>query len=392
MAWFVPQAMAGGAPQDVQAVPSGNGIGTVLILDDGAVVAGCSYNGVVTNPNPCAADPVSSGSLIRVQAYPLAGGATTVTFSQCPTTPIPISGGLECVFTAISIGPPAPGQAVLPQQVKMTFTSAATLTVQKTGNGQGSVQSAPAGISNCTTTCTAPFNNGTSVTLVATPAPGSVFTGFTGCTASPATPNQCTFTINGNRTVTANFSVVFTLSVTLAGSGQGTVVSSPPGINCGVPGGSCSASVSQGTSVSLTATAASGSNFIGFTGCPSVNGNVCTVNVAGATNVTATFQPSEVQASVIGNKTRCTGPRPARRQLKITIDTAQAITVVVRLRNNRGVTVQRKRVVEGTPDTFQITMNIGNGKKNGKYTAQITMTNQFGTQKVETRNVKLKTC
>ena len=37
-------------------------------------------------------------------------------------------------------------------------------------------------------------------------------------------------------------------------------------------------------------------------------------------------------------------------------------------------------------------MNIGNGKANGKYTAQVTMTNEFGAQKVETRNVKLKTC
>ena len=34
MAWFVPQASAG-APQDFQAVPSGTGVGTVVIFDDG---------------------------------------------------------------------------------------------------------------------------------------------------------------------------------------------------------------------------------------------------------------------------------------------------------------------------------------------------------------------
>ena len=81
----------------------------------------------------------------------------------------------------------------------------------------------------------------------------------------------------------------------------------------------------------------------------------------------------------------------ARRQLKITIDAQQAVTVVVRLRR-AGVTVQRKTVVEEEPDVFQITMNIGNGKRIGRYTAQVTMTNEFGASKVQTRNVRLRPC
>ena len=219
-----------------------------------------------------------------------------------------------------------------------------------------------------------------------------MFTGWTGCTSVNA-QNQCTVVLNSNTTVTANFVATFPLTITLAGSGQGTVTSNTqPPLNCGVPGGACNASVASGATIQLTATAAAGSVFAGFTGCTSVNGNVCTVTVTGATNVTATFQPAEVQADVTGNKTTCTGPKQARRQLKITIDTAQAITVVVRLRNSSGTTVQNKRVVEGQPDVFQITMNIGNGKPNGKYTAQVTMTNQFGASKVQTRNVKLKSC
>ncbi len=64
--------------------------------------------------------------------------------------------------------------------------------------------------------------------------------------------------------------------------------------------------------------------------------------------------------------------------------------MVVRLRR-AGVTVQRKTVVEEEADVFQITMNIGNGKRHGRYTAQVTMTNEFGATKVQTRNVRLRT-
>ncbi len=51
-----------------------------------------------------------------------------------------------------------------------------------------------------------------------------------------------------------------TLTVTKAGNGQGTVTSSPAGINCGV---SCSALYTSGTSVTLTATPSS-ATFVGW--------------------------------------------------------------------------------------------------------------------------------
>jgi hypothetical protein len=78
------------------------------------------------------------------------------------------------------------------------------------------------------------------------------------------------------------------LTVTLNGSGTGTVVSAPGGINCAT--GSCSADFTTGASIQLTATANSGSQLMGFTGCTSVASNVCTVNpLAGPSTVTATF-------------------------------------------------------------------------------------------------------
>jgi YVTN family beta-propeller protein len=77
-----------------------------------------------------------------------------------------------------------------------------------------------------------------------------------------------------------------TLSVVLEGSGSGTVTSNPTGINCGT---SCATSFTPGTTVSLAASPASGSQFSGWstncTGMGSCNVTLTTSDVF----VTATF-------------------------------------------------------------------------------------------------------
>ncbi len=85
----------------------------------------------------------------------------------------------------------------------------------------------------------------------------------------------------------------FSLTVAKAGTGSGTVTSGDGKINCGA---TCSASYLSGSVVTLSATAASGFVFNGW----SVNGNVsvcgtspsCTLTVTGDTSVTATFAPA----------------------------------------------------------------------------------------------------
>lgn len=77
-----------------------------------------------------------------------------------------------------------------------------------------------------------------------------------------------------------------TLSVTLSGSGSGSVSSSPAGIDCGA---TCSSQFTSGTSVTLTATAASGSNFAGFSGGCVSSSTSCTVSVTSNLSVTAKF-------------------------------------------------------------------------------------------------------
>ena len=104
-----------------------------------------------------------------------------------------------------------------------------------------------------------------------------------------------------------------------------------------------------------------------------------------ATTVTAAFGVSEVQATVTGNKVTCTGPKAAKRQLKITIDAQQAITVTIRLKNSSGVTVQKKGpIVEEEADVYVDHDDHLNSKPNGKYKAQVTMKNTFGASLVQT--------
>lgn len=76
-----------------------------------------------------------------------------------------------------------------------------------------------------------------------------------------------------------------TLTVTAAGTGSGTVASSPAGISCP---GNCAAAFAAGTAVSLSATPAGGSSFGGWSGACSGTG-ACNVTLDINRAVTATF-------------------------------------------------------------------------------------------------------
>jgi hypothetical protein len=79
--------------------------------------------------------------------------------------------------------------------------------------------------------------------------------------------------------------------VTTAGNGFGFVDSSPAGIDCGTGGhADCTEAFSNPTAVTLTAHPDANSDFAGFSGggC-SGSAPTCTVNVAAATSVAATF-------------------------------------------------------------------------------------------------------
>ncbi len=168
------------------------------------------------------------------------------------------------------------------RNVTATFQAAFTLSVNKTGTGTGTVTSSPAGI-NCGVDCGEPYASGTVVTLTATPDAGSTFTGWSGdCTGT----GTCVVTMSAARSVTASFTITtHTLSVSTAGTGSGSVTSSPAGINCP---GDCSEAYNYNTMVTLTATPTAGSDFAGWSGDCTGTGS-CVVTMTQARSVTATF-------------------------------------------------------------------------------------------------------
>src|SRR5947207_3389703 len=80
------------------------------------------------------------------------------------------------------------------------------VTVAKAGTGTGTVVSAPAGI-NCGAACSATLIAGNPLTLSATPASGSTFSGWNG---SCAGTGSCTIVGNAPITVTATFTAIVT--------------------------------------------------------------------------------------------------------------------------------------------------------------------------------------
>jgi len=138
------------------------------------------------------------------------------------------------------------------------------LAIRKEGEGAGRVTSAPSGL-DCGRDCIGAFARNSSVLLSADAEPGSVFVGWEGdgdCSDSILTPDKA-------KTCIAIFDVapsepeMFAVRVSKDGSGDGTVVSRPAGIDCGID---CSAVFPRNIPVELEAIPDAVSEFLGWDG------------------------------------------------------------------------------------------------------------------------------
>ncbi|HZO06214.1 MAG TPA: carboxypeptidase regulatory-like domain-containing protein [Solirubrobacterales bacterium] len=164
--------------------------------------------------------------------------------------------------------------------------------------GGGSVSAASGAIAGCTAsagTCNGSYDEGAEVVLTATPAAHQSFSGWSGCTT--ATGAECKVTIDGAESVTATFAqITHELSVSKAGTGSGSVTSTPVGIDCG---SLCATSFDEGEEVGLTATPAADSEFTGWSGGGCTGTGTCTVSVEADTAVTATFAKKATEGGTV---------------------------------------------------------------------------------------------
>jgi uncharacterized repeat protein (TIGR02543 family) len=174
--------------------------------------------------------------------------------------------------TATFVGGAAPGTATL------------ALTVTVAGNGVVTGGGIRCGSGSLV--CTANQAPNTVVTLVATPNPGATFAGWGGACSGTAT---CTVTMTAAVAVSATFtggtSATVPLVVTVVG--RGSVRGGA--IDCGNGGTACSANLAPNTTLTLTATPATGATFRSWGGSCGGTTRTCRLTVSSAASVTATF-------------------------------------------------------------------------------------------------------
>lgn len=102
------------------------------------------------------------------------------------------------------------------------------LSVSKTGAGEGTIASVPAGI-GCGTVCVGEFSQGTNVVLKATAAPGSVLIGWSGCDEVPS-PGRCAVKMSADRSVSAQFEAAPAEALALNARPQGTLAPAAPSL------------------------------------------------------------------------------------------------------------------------------------------------------------------
>ena len=218
----------------------------------------------ITCPGTCSAN-FSSGTQVSLTAIPAGGWTFAGWGGAC-------SGTGSCT---VMMG--------ANQSVSATFTQTLLpLTVGVTGSG--TITSSPPNF-DCggPAACTTSFAAGTGVALIATPASGWTFAGWSGaCSGTGA----CMLQMSAAESVTASF-VRQSVTLSIAKIGHGRVVSRPAGIACGR---TCRVNFMAGMTVVLNHAAPTGWHFVRWGGACSGRSRSCWVTLEATKDVTALFE------------------------------------------------------------------------------------------------------
>ena len=222
-------------------------------LASSVVDNGTSYTVTLTHPQKGTITLVLNKGMISSGGSITVGGVTTQLNNAVQSIVVTDNGPVWGALNGIPV--PAPAPTPVPTPILVSGTC---------------------GTSNNTTVSTAPTTNLCS-TGTASSVSGSGPWSWTCAGSNGGTTASCSAQINLSQTT----NYLLTTSV----SGNGSISSAPVGISCGV---NCLASFASGASVTLTATSAVGSIFIGWNGSCTGTGP-CTVLMDAAKNVGATF-------------------------------------------------------------------------------------------------------
>jgi len=270
------------------------------------------------------------------------GAGTVVTLTAAPDTNSTFAGWSGgCSGTSLTSTVTMNGNV----SVTATFTLK-TYTITASAGANGSVS--PSG--------TVAINYGANQTFTITPNTGYSIADVKVDGASVGKVSSHTFTnVTANHTLDASFTAIpsYTLTITKAGKGSGTVTNNPTGTTFGA-----------GTVVTLTATPNANSTFGGWSRGYSGTSPTGTVTINGNTSVTATFTPKTytITASVEGS-----GSILPSGQVTVSYGASQSFTITPK----RGYTITDVKV-DG------VSVGKVRSYKFGNVTSNHTITATFG--------------
>ncbi len=193
-------ATPGSAQAFVTVRGAGSGVGEAVMLDGNGVVS------VVTFPVTVTVGGGGTGSVTSAPAGIACPGRCVVRFARGAEVTLSAASGTDSSFDGWG-GSCAKAEGAMcslvvdvAQTATAVFSAFPQHTLTVTNDGSGTVTSAPGGIT-CTSTCSASFVEGTSVTLTAVPDEGWYFDSWSGdCSGDGA---QCTLTMSADMAATA---------------------------------------------------------------------------------------------------------------------------------------------------------------------------------------------